>query len=62
MQLLILFFLFFFSATFAQFTPGKVFLFGGATSDDNARAYNALREATGLISPKIVVAISGAGK
>jgi hypothetical protein len=43
-----------------EFTSGKVFLLGGAMGDNTASVYNALREATGVESPRIAVAISAA--
>ena len=44
----------------AQTSSGKVFLLGGATDDDSANIYNALREATGKPNPTIAVAVSAA--
>jgi len=41
-------------------TSQKIFLLGGATKDDSSDIYNGLRLATGIGSPKIAVAISGA--
>lgn len=45
-----------------QSSPGKVFLFGGATEDTSANIYDALRNATGKPSPNIVVAITAASE
>ncbi|KAJ6645247.1 Cyanophycinase [Pseudolycoriella hygida] len=43
-----------------QRTTGKLFLLGGATSDDSSSIYNAIREATEVLHPKIAVVISAA--
>lgn len=57
---LLVFFILILRETFCDPVNGKIFLLGGATSDDSSTIYNKLRLATNKELPKIAVVISAA--